>query len=481
MESLTRRDLIRGAVATVAGLALSDRLSATPTSKPPNIVFIMADDLGYADVGCYGRPDLRTPNIDRIAANGVRFLQAYANSAVCSATRTALITGRYQYRLRLGLEEPLAGNREVGLPPEHPTLPSLLKEAGYSSTLIGKWHMGVLPKFGPLKSGYDHFYGFRGGAVDYFRHTSGEREDFWDDDVSVHQVGYLTQLLGERAVQVVNGYAKSGKPFLLSLHFNAPHWPWEGPADRAESDRIATSGTSGIWDLDGGTQKTYQQMIEAMDAQIGAVLKALDENGLTQNTIIVFTSDNGGERFADTWPFTGRKTELLEGGLRIPAIVSWPAQIPKGQTTDQVSMSMDWVPTLLAAAGSSPDPAFPLDGINLLTYVQGTAPVSRKLFWRYKARIQRAMRDGDFKFLKILDNTFLFNVVEDPMERANLKDRHKDVFRRMQREWYDWNLKMLPEVTESFTHGFTGKELADHYGAPEPNKAPDIPSVPEDK
>ena len=183
-------------------------------------------------MSCYGRPDLKTPHIDRIAAQGVRFLQGYANSAVCSATRIALITGRYQYRLRLGLEEPLAGNPDVGLPPEHPTLPSLLKKVGYSSTLVGKWHLGVLPKFGPLKSGYDHFYGFRGGAVDYFSHAFGrDMGDLWDDDVPIHQVGYLTRLLGDRAVDVVNRYAKSGQPFLVSLHFNAPHWPWEAPGD----------------------------------------------------------------------------------------------------------------------------------------------------------------------------------------------------------------------------------------------------------
>ena len=153
----------------------------------------MADDLGYADVSCYGRPDLSTPNIDRIAAKGVRFLQAYANSAVCSATRTALITGRYQYRLPLGLEEPLTV-RDVGLPPEHPTLPSLLKKAGYGTTLVGKWHLGALPRFGPLQSGYDHFYGFRGGAVDYYTHAGNDqKDDLWDDDVQVHQMGYLTR------------------------------------------------------------------------------------------------------------------------------------------------------------------------------------------------------------------------------------------------------------------------------------------------
>jgi arylsulfatase A-like enzyme len=459
----------------------SDLKAAQLSSRSPNIVFVLADDLGYADVSCYGRPDLSTPNIDHIAAKGVRFLQAYANSAVCTATRTALITGRYQYRLRVGLEEPLAGNSNVGLPPEHPTLPSLLKKVGYSTTLIGKWHLGVLPKFGPLQSGYDHFYGFRGGAVDYYSHSAGHKEDLWDDDVPIHQTGYLTDMLGSRTVDVINNYAKSRQPFLLSLHFNAPHWPWEAPGDEAESQRLAQPGNGGIFDFDGGSQKTYRRMIEAMDRQIGRVLQALDVNGLTENTIVIFTSDNGGERFADTWPFTGKKTELLEGGLRIPAVLSWPARIPQGRTTEQVSISMDWVATLLAAAEAESDPAYPLDGINLLPLLtQSATPSPRKLFWRYKANAQRAVRDGDYKFLKILDNTFLFNVVEDPLERANLKERQKDVYRRLIREWYDWNAMMLPEIKESFTHSFDGKELADHFGAKPPDQTPDIPTPPDD-
>src|SRR6266851_4090718 len=292
---ITRRDLLRGAGTGIIALAMRGELKAAQlSSRAPNIVFVLADDLGFADVSCYGRPDLSTPNIDRIAAQGLRFPQAYANSAVCTATRTALITGRYQYRLRLGLEEPLRGNLDVGLPPEHPTLPSLLRKAGYSSTLVDKWHLGVLPKFGPLKSGYDHFHGFRGGAVDYFSHTIGGKDDFWDDDVAIHQVGYLTDLLGSRAVDVVNGYAKSGQPFLLSLHFNAPHWPWEAPGDEAESERLRQTGSGGLADFDGGSQKTYQRMIEEMDKQIGRVLQALNANGLTENTIVIFTSDNGG-------------------------------------------------------------------------------------------------------------------------------------------------------------------------------------------
>ena len=480
---VTRRELLRGAATGMVALALGDLQAAQPPSKPPNIVFLLADDLGFADVSCYGRPDLSTPNIDHIATNGMRFLQAYANSAVCTATRTALITGRYQYRLRIGLEEPLAGNPDVGLPTAQPTLPSMLKKAGYSTTLIGKWHLGVLPNFGPLQSGYDHFYGFRGGAVDYFSHAAGNhKSDLWDDDVSIQQTGYLTELLGTRAVKVIDAYAKSRQPFLLSLHFNAPHWPWEGPGDEAESVRLSQQGGEGLFDFDGGSQKTYQQMIEAMDRQIGRVLQALEANQLTENTIVIFTSDNGGERFADTWPFTGKKTELLEGGLRIPSVISWPARIPRNRTTEQVSISMDWVATLLAAAGAKADPAYPLDGINLLPVLtQNASPIPRKLFWRYKANAQRAARAGDYKYLKILDNTFLFNVVDDPLERANLKDRQKDVYRRLVREWYDWNATMLPEIKESFTHSFDGKELADHFGAKPPDQTPDIPTPPDDQ
>ena len=226
----TRRAVLGTTSMAAMTLALGGPAFAK-SPKLPNIVFILADDLGYADIASYGRPDLKTPNIDRIGVDGVKLTQAYANSAVCTASRTALITGRYQYRLRIGLEEPLrAQNREVGLPPDHPTLPSLLRKAGYGTTLVGKWHLGSLPKFGPLQSGYDHFYGFRSGAVDYYSHQGTDhRDDLWDDDVAIHQTGYLTALLGQRAVEVINGYAKSGKPFLLSLHFNAPHWPWEAP------------------------------------------------------------------------------------------------------------------------------------------------------------------------------------------------------------------------------------------------------------
>jgi arylsulfatase A-like enzyme len=199
------------------------------------------------------------------------------------------------------------------------------------------------------------------------------------------------------------------------------------------------------------------------------VLQALDTHGLANNTLIIFTSDNGGERFADTWPFTGRKTELLEGGLRIPAIVRWPGRIPAGSVSEQVAISMDWLPTLLAAAGTAPNPNFPPDGINLLPILTQRAPiVPRTLFWRYKNNAQQAMRDGNWKYLKILDNTFLFDVVADPMERANLKTRHRDIYEGLLRKYAAWNATMLPLDPLSSTGGFDGGQLADHFGVKAP-------------
>lgn len=479
-RAVTRRAVLTG---TAAGMTLlAGGAGAQPAPRRPNIVFFLADDLGYADVSCYGRPDVATPNIDRIAAEGARFLQAYANSAVCTATRTALITGRYQYRLPVGLEEPLAASSgNVGMPPGQPTLPSLLKAAGYATTLLGKWHLGSLPDYSPLRSGYDHFWGFRGGALDYYTHEgTNHKADLWDGDMPVAETGYMTDLIGDRAVAAIDDYARAGQPFFLDVHFNAPHWPWEAPGDEAEADRLRKLA---LRDFDGGGQRTYAAMIERMDFQIGRVLAALDAHGLGRDTIVAFTSDNGGERFADTWPFTGRKTELLEGGLRIPLVVRWPARIPAGQVTPQVAISMDWMPTLLAAAGTAPAAAFPSDGMDLLPVLTGdAAPSPRALFWRYKANAQRAARDGDWKILKIQENTFLFDVAADPMERANLKERHRDVYDRLVAAWNAWDAGMLPEVRESFTEAFTASQLADHIGARavslDPDSSKDWPGKP---
>ena len=475
-HALSRRRFVQTtAMSSLALAGIGFGRASRAQSPKPNIVFIMADDLGYADVSCYGQRDYTTPNVDRLAIEGLRFTQGYANSAVCSATRTALATGRYQYRLPVGLEEPINASspRNIGLPPSHPTLPSLLKKAGYSTALVGKWHLGFLPDFSPLKSGYDQFFGIFGGAADYFNHgadalrTGAESSQLYEQEVPIERHGYMTNLLGDRAVQTVEGFAKSKEPFLLSLHFTAPHWPWEGPDDEAESKRIRN-----IFHRDGGTQKTYATMLQSLDVNIGRVLQALDASGLAGNTIVVFTSDNGGERFSKTWPFSGMKTELLEGGIRVPTIVRWPGRIAAGSVSEQVTITMDWVPTLLAAAGTAPDAAYPSDGEDLGPIMTGrAAPHSRRLYWRYKAGSQRAIRDGDWKYLRIAGNEFLFDVVRDPRERANLKDRQKDVFDRLKTDWETWNDTMLPERPRPAAYSNPGNFLADHYGVINPAPA----------
>ena len=441
-------------------------------AKPsrPNIIFIMADDLGWADLSCYGRDDYETPAIDALAAQGMRFTHAYANSAVCTATRVAFMTGQYQYRLPIGLEEPLQG-RDIGLPPEHPTLPGVLRDNGYRTALVGKWHLGDLPKYCPLKSGFDTFWGIRGGGVDYFTHELNGENDLWDGESNIERIGYLTDLLGDRSVEVLEDFARGDAPFFLNLNFTAPHWPWEGPEDQAEALRLkyrvddpTDPDPMPIQHWDGGDMATYAAMMRNMDENVGKLTDALDRLGLTDKTLIVFTSDNGGERFAKTWPFTGKKTELLEGGLRIPAIVRWPGIANPGSVSDEPLMTMDWLPTFLAAAGSAPDRGHPSDGIDISAAIAGETLPERTLYWRFTNHDQRAARRGKHKFLEIGTNSFLFDLVADPMERANLKLREAGVFEALRADWERWNTEMLPPDQDAGRHGFTADKLAEYYG-----------------
>ena len=299
-----------------------------------------------------------------------------------------------------GLEEPIAGaSKSVGLSPAHPTLPSLLRDAGWRTALIGKWHLGKPPQYGPLQSGYQRFFGNLSGVIDYFTHQpavgADVPRDLWEGEVPVERAGYYTQILADEATAWL-GEQRAGQPFFLSLHFTAPHWPWVGPDDEAVS-RSLTS----LHHHDGGSLATYAKMVQSLDGAVGQVLGALERSGLADDTIVVFTSDNGGERFSKTWPFTGQKTELLEGGLRVPTLLRWPARI-RPQVQSQVTATMDWLPTLLAAAGVSPDRDHPSDGTSILPVLLGErAPFPRTLYWRYKMNAQRALREGDWKYLKI--------------------------------------------------------------------------------
>jgi arylsulfatase A-like enzyme len=408
----------------------------------PNFIFILADDLGYADLGCYGGRLDCSPVLDRMASEGLRFTQGYANSSVCSPTRFALMTGRWQHRLRGGADEPIAsarrGSATLGLPPGHPTLPSLLAASGYSTALVGKWHLGWPPHFGPLKSGYQEFFGALSGGLDYFTHRdSSGAHDLWDGETERHEAGYLTDLFSEKATEFIQ---RARQPFLLSLHYTAPHWPWETRDDEAEARRIEK-----IFHTDGGSVRTYAKMIRHMDEGIGAVLDALRAKGADENTLIVFTSDNGGERFSDTWPLIGKKMDLLEGGIRVPYIVRWPARVRPATTTAQQAITMDWVPTFLAAAGASADARYPLDGISLLPILERPeSVVERDLFWRMKFRAQKAMRSGDWKYLSIEGYEYLFNLARDERERANVAMRFPEKLAELKQRYADWEASLPP-------------------------------------
>ncbi|WP_428027401.1 sulfatase family protein [Altererythrobacter sp.] len=439
-----RRTFIQGMAATGA---LSGYRASAASSPRPNILVILADDMGWADLGCFGSRHIRTPHLDRLAAAGVRMTDCYASSPVCSPTRLSMATGRYNVAFRTGLIEPFSAGEwgDSAIPEGYPTLPALLREAGYGTSLIGKWHLGESEGGSPLAHGYDEFYGFLGGAIDYFTHQ-------WRGEYALHRgeeksedFGYMTTLLANETVKALARYNESEKPFLISLHFNAPHWPWEGPEDQA----LGGDGGSSI--ASGGSLETYAQMMESLDRNIGRVLRALDDLGMADDTLVIFTSDNGGERFSEVWPFTGMKGMLLEGGIRVPGIVRFPGRIPAGVDSAQMASTMDWMPTILDAAGVKPRQDQVLDGISLLPPLASGRSINRSLFWKFQGHNQRAARVGNWKYLKLDDNEFLFDLSVDSLERADMAKSEPERFDQLKAAWEEWNKGM---VTDDSIAGF---------------------------
>jgi arylsulfatase A-like enzyme len=422
--------------AAVAGMTLPQALSLPPR---PNVLFILADDLGYGDLSCYGRPDYKTPVIDGLASEGIKFTDSYANGDVCTPTRVAFHTGRYQHRLPIGLQQPLGdGNSEIGLPADHPTISSLLKSNGYETALIGKWHVGNAPQFNPIKHGYDEFFGIVGSSQDYFTHrnTSGVM-DLYENEKPVDVDGYLTDVFSEKAVRFVR--RKRTRPFYLSLHYNAPHWPWQGPGDRESA--LKENGRAGA--NRPGSDEIYGEMMKSMDSGIGRVVDALRTSGLERNTLVIFTSDNGGERYARNWPFSFRKGSLWEGGIRVPAIVRWSGVVPPGKTTDQAAITLDWTATILKTTGTDSHPAYPLEGVDLMAVCTGQrSAFQRTLFWRN--RQHQAMRSGNRKYLREQNGEHLFDLIKDPGEKADLKLQQAALFEDLKNAYQNWNSQMLP-------------------------------------
>jgi arylsulfatase A-like enzyme len=443
---ISRRGFVGGGLAA-AGLGLLPR--RPPPAERPNILFILADDLGYGDLSCFGRPDYRTPTIDGLSQDGLRFTCNYTAGAVCTPTRVALMTGRYPARLPIGLAEPLAyGDTTVGLPPDHPTVASRLKAAGYETALVGKWHMGYLPENGPLQHGFDEFFGFLSGGVDYFTHQEpGGKPDLYEGNDPVERSGYLTDLFTDRAVEIIR--RQRNTPFYLALHYNAPHWPWEGPDDSASSQRYRAIADT-VKDrfvlgfADNGSPGIYAAMMQRLDECVGRVLRALAATGLERETLVVFTSDNGGERWSYNAPLTAAKGSLHEGGIRVPAIVRWPGRVPAGKVTDQAIISMDWSATMLALGGATPDPAYPLDGVDLTPIWTGggTAVLDRALCWR--TRKENAVRRGHWKYLQSGKAEALYDIPADPGEHTDRARQVPKVVASLREEFEAWNAEMVP-------------------------------------
>ena len=396
-------------------------------SPPPSIIFILADDLGYGDPGCYGAADLRTPHLDRLAAEGLRFTDFYANGAVCSPTRMAFITGRYQQRL--GMDNALT-YQEMGrgLTPGAPNIATVLKAQGYAAGLSGKWHIGYDRERQPLQQGFDHFFGLLGGNHHYFEHMDRIGvPDLWLGNEAIEREGYTTDLITDDALTFIE--ENRDNRFFLYLSHAAPHFPHQGPGD-ADKDVRPKSKT---WQP--GDRETYIAMVEHMDKGIGKVLDRLDQLGLRDNTLVVFCSDNGGYIYSRNAPLRGHKSSLLEGGIRVPCIARWPGVIPAGTTTSQVGITMDWTATFTALAGADDD-LLAGDGIDLTPILSGEhEPIERTLFWRGKKGPKRksveeglAVRRGKWKLHRPTEGpSTLYDLEADPGESTNLIKARADI------------------------------------------------------
>jgi arylsulfatase A-like enzyme len=417
-------------------------LPAKSQTARPNIIYIMADDLGYADLSCYGRKDYQTPHLDKLASQGVKFMNAYAAAALCTPTRTAFMTGRYPARTPIGLMEPLRGRPKdslVGLTPVHTSFATLLQNNGYKTYLVGKWHLGFGPQHSPNKNGFDYFFGFHAGGSDYISHTNRNgQDDLYENENAIKKEGYLTDMWMEKAVSIIK--EKHEKPFFLSIMFNAPHWPWQAPADDRYPDSLD-------W-RNGGTNEKFAAMMKSLDDAVGKIMQAVDDQNMPGSTLIIFTSDNGGEAFSDMGIYTGKKEQLWEGGIREPAFVRWPGVIPPNTISYQAIITMDWTATILAAAHAKPDPAFPLDGINLLPFCTGKeSNIDRTFYWRlFQSTRQKAIRDSNWKYLQTEKGEFLFNLSDDPAEKTDLKSTYKSRCQQLKKKYAKWEKEMLEPV-----------------------------------
>jgi arylsulfatase A-like enzyme len=457
-----------------AALASLLAASAAPPAqkRKPNFVVFLADDLGYGDIGCYGSPDVPTPNIDAIARNGIRFTDGYVSAAVCSPSRAALLTGRYQHRFGHEFNSgPVEREAQInfGLPKSEKILPAYLKEAGYVSGMFGKWHLGARPGYHPLERGFDEFVGFLPGANDFVTQGTPDAFATASDDApgripanrsapllrghnELNDHRYLTDILGDEAVKFIDRHKKD--PFFLYLPFNAVHTPLQATAKYLKRfDKIQNE-----------KHRTLAAMTAAMDDAIGAVMAKLREAQLEKDTLVIFLSDNGCPLMTgagSNGALSGEKVTYYEGGIRVPFLMQWPGQIPAGQTYRNPVVSRDILPTLLGAAGRLLRPGVEFDGVNLLPYLTGRNRSTPHdiLFWR--CGNARVVRKGQWKLLEFGDKlTRLYNVVSDPSEKEDMASRHAELVNELRASWRNWSDRMAkpawpPRFRDVTVHGQT--------------------------
>jgi arylsulfatase A-like enzyme len=439
---------------------------------PPNFIIFLTDDQGYGDLSCMGATDFRTPHLDRLAHDGARFTSWYSNSPVCSPSRASLLTGRYPGNA--GVRSILAGHRTAtGLPSTTPTLATALRGQGYQSYMAGKWHLGVDADARPHSHGFDQWYGFLAGCIDYYSHIFywgmnkpgpgiNPTHDLWEDDKEIWENGqYFTERITEKSIGYLRQAAADGRPFFLFVSYNAPHYPMHAP--QTYMDRFAHLP----WD-----RQVMAAMLGAVDDGVGEIMAEVERLGLAETTCTFFTADNGPSRETRNWldgtldPYyggsagqlKGHKFSLYDGGIRVPAILHWPGTIPAGQVLDDPCASMDIFPTLLTAAGGDVA-GYEVDGVDLLPSVaQGAPPAERPLFWEMED--QTAIRKGRWKLVlngRLVegappeDDVHLADVVADRGEQHNLKEEEPELTAALMAEAQAWRAQIESRWQREFS------------------------------
>jgi arylsulfatase A-like enzyme len=441
-EKLNRRAFLRA-----AGGAAILGASARAATRRPNILLIVADDLGYADVGFNGCKDFATPNIDSIAKSGVRFTNGYVSHPFCSPTRSGLMTGRYQQRYGYENNPKYDPSDEIsGVPLSETMLPQTLSAAGYSTGIVGKWHLGAAPKFHPMKRGFQEMFGFIGGGHDYFKaEMEGDPKEYFipiqRNGKPVEEKEYLTEAFSREAAAFIRRHPKD--PFFLYLAYNCPHTPQQVSGKYLERYKH----------LRDPKRRLYAAMMSAMDDGIGQVLAALREQKLDSDTLIFFFSDNGGPtevNGSSNAPLRGGKGSVYDGGIRVPFAARWTGRLPAGKQFHHPVISLDIFPTAAALAGAKLPTAKKLDGVDLMPHLLGAAtkPPHERLFWRMGGGVSFAVREGNYKLVKTADGTQLYDLDKDIGETKDLAATHPEIFKRLENAREQWNKELIEPLFE---------------------------------